>query len=88
MNSILTGNLQVIMASENAARLGRPNAVSASFGDYGVQVGSLPTDQYSEGGNNDKMAQKVSGKLSAPVLEQDPSCSGLDLYTWIIVSQL
>ena len=65
------------------------NEVSASSGGQGVQVGFLSTDQYSEGGNNNKMAQKVSGKISALVLHHDPSFSDYDdIYTMILLSQL
>ena len=63
MNSILTRNLLVILESKSAAPLGRPNAVSALFGDHGVQVNFLPTDQYSKDKNNGRPRPKFFRRL-------------------------
>ena len=77
------------MESKSAAHFGNTNDVSSSFGDHGVSIGFVRADQHSEGGKNDKMAQKLSGKLSPPALHHDPSYSGdVDPYTMIILAQL
>ena len=77
------------MESKCASRLGNTNDVSSSFGDHGVSIGFVRAVQHSEGENNDKMAQKLSGKLSPPALHYDPSYSGdVDPYTMIILAQL
>ena len=89
VNSTLTGNILGIMDSKSEARLGGPHEVSASNGGHGDQVSFLPPYQYSKDRNDDKTAQKVSGKILAPALEHDPSFSGdFDPYTYIILGQL
>ena len=70
------------MESKSEAPLGMPNAISPSFGDRRVQVGFLLPHQYSEGKNNDKMTQKVSGKPSASALYRDPSFPGTLIHTY------
>ena len=69
------------MEPKSEAPLGRPDAMSTAFGDRAVQVGFLSPHQYSEGKNNDKMTQKVSGKHSAPALYRDPSFPGTLIHT-------
>ena len=89
VNSTLTGDILTIMESKIEASPERAHGSSGSSGDHEGQVSLLPPYQYPKDGSNDKMAQKVSGKILAPVPEHDPSFSGdFDPYTYIILGQL
>ena len=67
------------------------STLSASRSSFDlVMVDHLPLSDFSlDCGSEHTKNKTVSGKLSAPVLHHDPSCSGeLDPYTVIILSQL